>query len=430
MKLLNLAFLIFYAAIASAQNYYFPPKTGSEWETTDPDDLQWCSDKIDSLYDFLRSTNSKSFLVLKDGKIVLEKYMNGHGRDSVWYWASAGKTVMTTLIGIAQKEGFLSIDDKTSDYLGKGWTSCTEAQEDRITVKHQLSMTTGMNDLFFDCTTPNCLRYVADAGTRWSYHNGPYTLLRDVLETATAKTSSSYTFSKLTQPTGMTGLWITTNPNHLFWSNTRSAARFGSLMLNKGFWDGTDVVGDTNFLNDVVSTSQNLNKSYGYLWWLNGKESYMLPASQKVNPGKLVPSAPDDMFAALGKNGQIICVVPSQNLVIIRFGDIPGGGFVPNDYVESIWQKFNEIQCNTNSFQEEKLESKVVVYPNPGNTEIQVDLPDNVSLTKITILNAQGQIISATTSQKIQAQDLASGMYYLHIQCNNGLRVVKRWIKP
>jgi CubicO group peptidase (beta-lactamase class C family) len=429
MKLFTLTLLVFCSIASIAQDYYYPPKTGSQWQTTNPEELQWCSDKIDSLYGYLETTNSKSFIVLKDGKIVLEKYMNGHGADSAWYWASAGKTVMATLIGIAQQEGLLSIEDKTSDYLGKGWTSCTEEQEGLIQVKHQLSMTTGMNDLFFDCTTPSCLRYVADAGERWSYHNGPYTLLRNVLENATGQTSTSYTYNKLTVETGMTGVWIATSPNHLFWSNTRSAARFGSLILNKGFWNGTNVVGDTGFLNEAISTSQNLNKSYGYLWWLNGKDSYMLPASQKVHPGKLVPSAPDDMYAALGKNGQVICIVPSQSLVLIRFGNIPDGSFVPNEYVESIWQKFNEVQCNINRTSHPIENASISIYPNPGKNQLSILLPDSKTLEHLRILNLQGQTIYSSRKTTVNTASLSPGLYYLSIQTKDGVHAVKRWVK-
>jgi hypothetical protein len=55
-------------------------------------------------------------------------------------------------------------------------------------------------------------------------------------------------------------------------------ARFGLLMLNKGNWNGNVILSDTNYYNQMVNSSQTLNPSYGYLWWLNGKASYMLPA--------------------------------------------------------------------------------------------------------------------------------------------------------
>ena len=123
-----------------AQQLYFPPTTGNTWDTLSPSSLNYCSDKIDSLYEYLDQTDSKAFILLKDGKIVLERYFDNFTQDSVWYWASAGKSLTACLVGIAQQEGFLSIEDTTSQYLGAGWTNATLAQEQAITIKNQLSM--------------------------------------------------------------------------------------------------------------------------------------------------------------------------------------------------------------------------------------------------------------------------------------------------
>ena len=88
---------------------YFPPNGSNVWDTIAPSDLGWCQNKIDSLYDFLNATNSKAFVLLKDGEIVLEKYFNGHSSSTNWYWASAGKTLTAFMVGIAQQENFLNI---------------------------------------------------------------------------------------------------------------------------------------------------------------------------------------------------------------------------------------------------------------------------------------------------------------------------------
>ncbi|HMX85554.1 MAG TPA: hypothetical protein PKD14_06435, partial [Saprospiraceae bacterium] len=75
MKETKLIFILFFmAGFLHAQSLYFPPLLGKEWATTTPEQLGWCTEKIDSLYDFLQQKDSKAFMVLKDGKIVLEKY--------------------------------------------------------------------------------------------------------------------------------------------------------------------------------------------------------------------------------------------------------------------------------------------------------------------------------------------------------------------
>ena len=77
------------------------------------------------------------------------------------------------LTGIAQQEEFLSVTDATSNYLGEGWSSLTIDQELSITIKNQLTMTTGLDynveDAF--CTDPECLIYLNDIDTTWYYHN-------------------------------------------------------------------------------------------------------------------------------------------------------------------------------------------------------------------------------------------------------------------
>jgi hypothetical protein len=74
-----------------AQALYFPPIAGNTWDTLSPAALGWCSSGIDSLYDYLGQRNTKAFILLKDGKIVLERYFGSFTVDSLWYWASAGK---------------------------------------------------------------------------------------------------------------------------------------------------------------------------------------------------------------------------------------------------------------------------------------------------------------------------------------------------
>ena len=332
-----LAYLIF-AFTANAQ-LYFPGNSSSVWDTVSPASLGWCQTNIDSMYNFLDSNNTKAFILLKDGKIVLEEYFDGHTASTSWYWASAGKTLTAFMVGIAQEENYLSITDTTSSYLGQGWTSCSSLQEEKISIWHQLTMTSGLDDGVADpyCTIDTCLTYFSDAETRWAYHNGPYTLLDQVMENATGQSLNAYTTQKLKDPIGMTGLYVQQGFNNVFFSTARSMARFGLLILSNGNWDGNQIMTDTNYFNNMVTTSQNLNESYGYLWWLNGKNTYMLPQTQFVFNGSISPNAPNDMIAALGLNAQYINVVPSQNMVWIRMGNAPDNSLVPTTLNDDIW---------------------------------------------------------------------------------------------
>ena len=123
-------------------NLYFPDINSTQWKTTPPEQLNWQTSAIEDLYDFLEQNNTRAFVVLKDGKIVLENYWGTtiqntapFDQNSLWYWASAGKTLTSFLVGIAQDNQLLSIEDSSATYLGNGWTSLTQKQEELIKIK-------------------------------------------------------------------------------------------------------------------------------------------------------------------------------------------------------------------------------------------------------------------------------------------------------
>lgn len=327
---------------SSEEAMYFPDNGTSVWESKSIASLGWNQSAVQPLLDYLELKNTKSFIVLHNGKIVIENYFNGHTADEPWYWASAGKTLTATVTGIAAQEGMLSINNKVSDYLGTGWTSAPIAKENLITNAHLLTMTSGLNDALGDDVSPANLQYVADAGTRWAYHN-VYVKLQDVVAAATGQTWDSYFNTKLKSPIGMNGMWVQNQGLSVYWSNTRSMARFGLLALNNGKWKDVQLV-NSNFMQQATTTSQNINLAYGYLWWLNGKTSYRLPQTQFQFNGKIIPTAPNDLYCALGKNDQKIYVVPSRKLVIIRMGTAADNvNMALSDFDEVLWQKISAV---------------------------------------------------------------------------------------
>lgn len=403
-----------------AQTLYFPPLSGTAtWDTISPASLGWCLNEIDTLYDYLQQHDTKGFIVLKDGKIVLEKYFGTFTKDSLWYWASAGKTITSFLVGKAQEENYLSIIDTSSTYLGLGWTNCTTTQENKIKIRNQLTMTSGLDDGVPDnhCTIDTCLNYLADAGTRWAYHNAPYTLLENVLTTATGTPINTYTQTKLKTKTGMTGAWTYVDYNNVFFSKVRSMARFGLLIQNNCIWNTDTLLYETTYVQQMTNTSQSLNLSYGYLWWLNGKSSYMLPTSQIVFPGSYAPAAPNDMFAGLGKNGQILSISKSLGLVVVRMGNQATSGEVPTQLCNSIWEKLNSVMCNATSINETISNTTTIsIFPNPANSEINIVLPSNDN-TQIEITNAMGQlIIKDQNKNKIDISNLTNGLYFISVK--------------
>ncbi|MDP4953681.1 MAG: serine hydrolase [Flavobacteriales bacterium] len=399
----------------SAQESYFPPVVGNEWATLSPDSLNWCEENILELYDFLESEDSKAILVLKGGKIVLEKYYGTFTQDSLWYWASAGKTITGFMTGIAQEEGFLDINDPSNVYLDEGWTTCDLLDEGEITVLNQLTMTTGLNDQNgdLDCTDPECLTCMETPGERWSYHNAPYTLLDQVISNATGMNLNFYTYTRLGIPIGMQGAFVQIEYNNVFFSTPRDMARFGVLMANGGMWDGVSIMEDQDYFNAMITPSQTLNKSYGYLWWLNGQENYMLPGFQLQIPGYISPNAPADVYAAIGKNGQLLSISPSEDLIVVRMGNATEDAIVSTILHDDIWERIMNLACTSN-LNEGDENTRSFVYPNPASDRVFIE--GSVDFTKaVDILDASGRICFSTyyTRAGIDINALSAGLYLI-----------------
>ncbi len=325
------------------QSMYFPPNTGNTWETTSIASLAWNAGAVQDLKDFLIQKNTKSFMMLVNGRIVMEEYFDGHTQSSSWQWNSAGKTLVATTTGIAQQEGLLNINNRVSQYLGTGWTSEPIDKENLITSKNLLTMTSGIND-GSELVIKSNLTYLADAGTRWSYHN-VFQKLMDVVSAASGQEFETYFNAKLKNKIGMDGFWDYGIIFKIYHSTTRSMARFGLLALNNGKWKDEQIINAT-FFNESITSSQTINPSYGYLWWLNGKSSFMVPGEQTVFQGRLVPNAPADMYAAMGAADQRIYVIPSKNLVVIRMGDASdpaNSSFAVSGFDNALWQKINAV---------------------------------------------------------------------------------------
>lgn len=328
----------------TTEEMYFPPNSLGTWETKNRNSINWNSTAFEPLKMYLKETNTKSFMILVNGRIVVEEYFSGHSISQVWQWNSAGKTLISTLTGIAQQEGILNINDKVSKYLGIGWTTTPIEKENLITCKHLLTMTSGIDDEQGEKTSPSDLIYKSDAGNRWAYHN-IFQKQMDVIANASNSPFEDYYNLKLKNKIGMDGSWYLGPIYRIYYSTTRSMARFGLLALNKEKWNNEQILNEA-FFNESISTSQNINQAYGYFWWLNGKDSFMLPNSQNVFAGSLIPNAPSDMYTAMGAADQRIYIVPSKKMVVIRMGEssTPNSpNFSLSGFDNELWKKINAL---------------------------------------------------------------------------------------
>lgn len=414
--------IILFSFTVKAQSLYFPPTTGNVWDSILPSNLNYCQARIDSLYNYLQIKNTKSFILLKDGKRVLEKYFGTYTKDSLWYWASASKSLASFITGVAQQKGYININNKVSQYLGTGWTSAPLAKENLITVKHLISMTSGLEDAPpLPCdnedTAKACLIYLVDAGTRWAYHTGAYRKVQDVVSSAVGQNYNVITNNWIESATGMSGTWF----QQVYYSKARDMARFGLLNLNKGIWNTDTIMKDTSYYRAMTNTSQNLNLAYGYLWWLNGKTSLMTPGFQFVFPGTLMSNAPSDMYAALGKNDQKIYVVPSTNMVVVRQGNTAGGfNLAASAFDNVLWDYINKLDCSVTGINE-NTSVMYKLYPNPV-TDILTIENSSLTISKIKIVDVLGNIIYEDNQMKttpviyLDFSSFSKALYFVELE--------------
>ena len=351
MKFFSLLYFCYISfTISFVCGLYFPPlSSSSKWEESSVEQLGWNASAVEPLIQYLNSTNTKAFILLKDGKIVLENYLNGFQPDDYWYWASAGKVLFTALTGICQQEGYCKVSNKVSEYCGPGWTSALIEKEDLITVQHLLSMTSGL-DVTGLSLDPDTITYKQDAGTAWDYQH-VFAKLMDVIVNATSTSGSvdrddalalynKYNREKLKVKVGMKGSFVETDGHIVYWSDARSMARYGILSLSKGRWN-EEVIINEHYFSESITPSQELNEAYGYMWWLNGYESYLRPGYPQPIAGYVVPSAPADAYFGMGKNTQRLHVVPSLGLVVVRLGDAwieDDKSYAVSEFDEILWK--------------------------------------------------------------------------------------------
>lgn len=287
----------------------YVPAPGGEWDTTTAAVAGFTEDGLADVVQLVADSNSSTFVILHGGRIVTEQYWMGATADTTTDVASVQKSFTSTLVGLARDKGLLALDDPVSQYLEPGWTNATPAQEGAITIRHLLTMTSGLDE--------RTLKATAEAGVRWEYNTVAYQKLRHVLEAAAGTDINALSGEWLFEAIGIqnptawaprpTGDADATGAE--LWGlslRAREMARFGLFAMRNGNWAGEQIT-DPGWFAEAWTTIPQA-RDYGYLWWLFGQ-------------GQLGGRrAPEDMVAALGAQDQKIYVVPSLDLVVTRQG--------------------------------------------------------------------------------------------------------------
>ena len=317
---------------------------GTEWDRVDPTEAGFDPEMLDGLADAAEAAQSTCLVVVRDGALIDERYW-GDGADDVPREAfSVTKSVTSTLVGIAQDDGDLDIEEPAARYLTE-WEGTPSAE---VTIRNLLSNDSGREwSLETDyrsmaALAPDKTGFAiglgqdAPPGSVWAYNNSAIQTLDAVIERATGTAAQELAEDRLFGPLGMASSELRTDPtgNTLAFMGLQTTcldlARFGHLALNHGRWGDDQVVSESYLEEATGRSSTELNAGYGLLWWLNRRGPIAspvvatgAPGEGSIAEGQIDPAAPEDVFWALGFGNQIVAVIPSEGIVAVRMGARP-----------------------------------------------------------------------------------------------------------
>lgn len=282
------------------------------------------------LADYMTEYHVAGVMVLHDGRVVAERYALGFKPDERWTSFSVAKSVTSTLLGIALKQGYIhSMDDKLDRYIPE----LRDSAYADVTVEQLLTMTSGVrwNEDYDSASSDVAKMYLGQCengeahvlsylkklprayppGTHWNYNTAETDLLGILVQRATHQSLAAYLSKTIWKPYGMASdaWWI---KDECDGSDTGGSglsatlgdyARFGEFMLGGGKVDGKTIIAKA-WLDGATRKHESTdapNGGYGYLWWTDTDGSY----------------------AAIGIFGQMIYIDPSRKLVIAQVASWP-----------------------------------------------------------------------------------------------------------
>jgi CubicO group peptidase (beta-lactamase class C family) len=343
---------------------------GDTWQKATPESQGVDSAKLhtalDYLHDHASGVGTDEMVIVRNGYLIWE----GPDANNVHEIYSCTKTFTSTLLGLLAKDGVLGVDDYAVKYLPSLDDQYPEYAE--IKLSHLATMTSGYDSIMGDgwkfyktdrskhhehvlsYTTPGPPLFCA--GTSFKYHDPAVHILGYLLTKAAGQSLEQIFRKRVADPIGM---------KHFAWSNygykdgilfnnpagtpgkdqggvyssSRDLARYGLLYLNKGKWNGKQIL-DASFVRRATSTQVpaevktkyfDLTGRYGFFWWTNGI---------KADGTRPWPSAPAKTYAAHGAGRNFIFVIPRWRLVIVRLSLAPGGQVHVGSVRRGVWQQF------------------------------------------------------------------------------------------
>ncbi|MHA1945665.1 MAG: serine hydrolase [Candidatus Hodarchaeales archaeon] len=303
-----------------------------DWPTSTPEAQGLNSTELD-----LINHPAHSLVIIRNEKLVYEKYYLDsnvqYTQDSLHHLFSVTKSFTATLFGIAIEEGFIqNLSQKVLSFFPEYSFDNLDSRKEAMSLYNLLTMTTGLDwndgksNIDQMAAAPDPIQYVLDRvmkfepGLVFYYNSGASHVLSAIIQKTSGQTTLDFAMKYLFEPLGIEKndvIWMTDSQGRAFggfglFLTPRNMAKLGQLYLNKGSWNGEQIVPNEWI---VASTDDIEKNNYGYQWWV-------------------YPEA----YSAQGFLGQFISVVPKKDLVVVGTSDGEGGGSqeVTSDVIDAI----------------------------------------------------------------------------------------------
>ena len=288
---------------------------------------------------FGENKKTRAVVVLYKNQLIAEKYADGFNKDSKLLGWSMTKSITSAVVGILENQGAVTLEQQN---LFSEWE---DDDRSKITLNNLLQMNSGlewledyntMSDvtemLFLDndmSRTQLLKTLVGKPNSSWNYSSGTTNLISGFVRKQ-FKSHQSYLnfwYAELVDKIGMNSMLIETDLSGNYvgssygWATPRDWAKFGLLYLNKGNWNGEQILSE-NWVSYSAKPTNGSNNGYGAQFWLNA--------------GGVYPSAPRDMYSCNGYQGQRVFIIPSKDLVIVRMGLSKSGTFNFDGFLDEV----------------------------------------------------------------------------------------------
>lgn len=288
---------------------------------------------------FFEDHKTRAVVVLYKDHLIAEKYAPGFSEETKLLGWSMTKSITSAVMGVLEKQGRITLEQ---DHLFPEWENDERAQ---ITLNHLLQMNSGLawEEDYTKISDVTKMLFLAEdmgevqlkkelvgaPGSIWNYSSGTSNLLSKFIRNQFNSQQEYFDFwySELIDKIGMHSMTVEVDPvgnyvgSSYSWATARDWAKFGLLYLNKGNWNGEQIL-SREWVDFTVQAVEGSEGQYGAHFWLNA--------------GGIYPDVPRDLFSANGFQGQHVFVIPSEDMVVVRFGLVEHPEFNINEFLKEV----------------------------------------------------------------------------------------------